>query len=1623
MSGIPLTDPRRALALRAALAEMAPWLTPDWAGLEQQGDFGAALYEIAARLAEETTRRLDRTPLRDKFAFLNALDLPAGAPRPATVPIVFALTEKRDTPVYAPARVQIAAAADGDPVTFETRDALAITPARAIRLIAADPGADRIESAPANVIAAPDGAPAPLLYRLVTSAEPGGKTLQLAQAVGLAGGDMLRIAGTAYRVESVREAIVTLQDPLEAQALADAVAEKVSRLDSFALRNLSVHLACIGHKELLKLDGPATITLRFSPGGLARRLSQLDIAYELWGKPAGAEAPGWQVLRPLGGGADGKLWLHKDWEGSVQELAIDGAKNRWIRMRLLTPIADAAPPDTRAVSLDIKVNSNAPAASGPKEGSRSIVSAFYNSLPLPLTTAFLPFGPEPQRFDTFAIAAPEALSKKGAAVDLAIALSDASLGALAATVGAPDRVYGIGRNGRLQAIRFDSEGPARWRQLDRPPPSPAAGGASPRLDPDGGLYALHPAAGAATADILVARDRSKSLWVAVLSWTGDEWPSVKWTPAPTPAKQPPDSFCLLTAPTRIVAADPDGLHVQSVDDAGNLAGWLTVPRKAQPSGGATLPLRLTAVAGGAGRIVAVDAAGAVWRTDIDQPVPWTAMATDDPADPAVPASALLHHGEVRVVLATKPAGGTSRVLMLRESGAPLLPPDEAAAAAGPPLALACLPADAQGPDFPLIVAVGADQLMLWTGDAAALAVHMPPRADARPCPALLAPTTAGGGRLVAGITNELLLHADLKAGAQALAFTASDALTFESGSKAEYWIAGGVARKIERPLLAFAGEALLPLVPGTISQGSSYAALTPTTPATGAKVATASKKLTLDPNDVWTRLGDYLEIGGDFYLVKNLVVDDTPPDPSDPQPPPAAKPRIATLSKALADDVVSYLTYLTVQREFYAANRRTLLSFGADPLPSYVTALDFDSPAKPRSQNVTRPASQPAGENWVRVEAAWSKLPVNGTVEFDVPRSALGAWTQVALPRSAENPDLAWDYFDGRGWRRLDTDFIDGTANLATSGSISFTVPDDLAQTEIAGKQDYWIRARLVGGDYGRPAYVADTSVPGRQSITIDRSNLNPPEILTIEAGYDLRTYAAPQLVLTVNNLATLDQTQAAAADGAEFDLFQGLAAHTGDDPGLGRAIYLCLSRPPDVDLLSLYVDALDAGAVAVRLQAEALRPEGWAAIVCNDETAGLTRPGILQLFLAKAPTELPLFGCNGWWLRLRPHQPTPAWAPVVRGLYLNAVVAEQAKSIRQEIVGTSLGAPDQAYALAENPVFPDSLELRVLEQLGEEEKTALGAADPMAVAPGGAEGDWVRWRAVESFAGVGAAARVFRLDASTGDIRFGNGRNGKIPPAGRDSIRAVSYQVGGGSRGNVRALTVNQLKTALESVELAVNPVDAGGGADTPAKESLANTAPERLRHARRALTPRDVEALATATSPDVVRARCLRGRGCGIDLAVAIRMTGERCPVPSRARREGIARNIAAAGWGALAAEAIQVRAPRYVHIRVDAVIVAVSPEAVAQVEHDGRNAILDFLHSTDGGPGGLGWPFGRRPWPSDLHRAAAAVAGVDRVVDLGLTARDCRDDLDRLAPDAMVCAEADDIAVTVLPPRSAR
>ena len=602
---------------------------------------------------------------------------------------------------------------------------------------------------------------------------------------------------------------------------------------------------------------------------------------------------------------------------------------------------------------------------------------------------------------------------------------------------------------------------------------------------------------------------------------------------------------------------------------------------------------------------------------------------------------------------------------------------------------------------------------------------------------------------------------------------------------------------------------------------------------------------------------------------------------------------------------------------------------------------------------------------------------------------------------------------------------------------MSFRVPATLSATDIGGREDLWIRARLVGGDYGRPKYVVTTTNPSPstsvQSTTIDTSDLHPPEITSIEASFVLDAATAPESVLVVDNLATLDQTQASAADQARFALFSGARAI---DPDVdGRALYVGLTRQPASPLV-LYA-VVDDKDVPGTLAVDVLTTAGWRHATVDDETGALHRTGLIQVFLSTPLARAASFGREGFWLRLRPATGATGvdlgvWQPVVRGLFVNGVPAKQARTIEQEILGSSLGEPSLALELAETPVLPETLELRVREQLSEDEQEALeeerrrsilGSGRPPSEAPpvvgtvAGVDGTWVIWRRVDSFIGTDGDARVYRLDPATGRVTFGNGRQGKVPPAGNDAIRAFRYQQGGGRQGNAPAWSDLAVKSALEGIEAVVLPVDAAGGVDNPDPVTLLDTAPARLRHAGRALAVADYEALAVAAAPEVVRARGAPPERPGDPIRVAIALRdGTRRPVPSLALRAAVARTLHSAGWGGLPIRRLRVDPPTYVAVAVT-VRLRVPAALAAQVEQAATAALVELLHPTDGGPDGRGWPFGRRLWESDVLRTLDGVDGIDRVDAVEVTRLDGRP-LDAMPADGLVSAAAGDVDVQIEP-----
>ena len=653
-------------------------------------------------------------------------------------------------------------------------------------------------------------------------------------------------------------------------------------------------------------------------------------------------------------------------------------------------------------------------------------------------------------------------------------------------------------------------------------------------------------------------------------------------------------------------------------------------------------------------------------------------------------------------------------------------------------------------------------------------------------------------------------------------------------------------------------------------------------------------------------------------------------------------------------------------------------------------------PAKPLRFDTQPNVPVPPFERFTR--AAAGELPAQEVATIPAPRelfeddsalltTATEEWRRLG-PAQPPNPALSWEYWNGRSWWALDgAGLVDATSNLLVDGGLFFIVPADFAATEVGGRDNHWIRARLVGGDYGE-AQVTVKSTPvdeeTHQTVERDMTTIRAPYVTSLQLGFCARTEVPPEIVLTEDSLGAIDQTSANLA-GLPVTIFTPVGnvmnGEQEEPATFRRGLMIGFESPVRGDPVSLYVDAAP-GDVARELIAETLRDGQFQKVGVRDETYGLSEPGTIQLSLNAAPDQTDLFDAAAYWVRLRPAADASSWSPRIKGVYLNAVPARSVETREMESLGHSSGVPGQALRLAEAPVAPDSLELRVREPLGEED-LLLGGLDVLKMA-GTMPGPWVRWEEVDSLGDLDGPARGFVLDAETGRIQFGDGRHGAIPPLGAELL-AVRYRHVAGAAGNaVAAGAALQLVSPLASVERVTALDAAAGGSDVETAEEARRRASAKLRHGNRILTLADLEDYVRACSPTIAQARAANLQGA-VRVVVATRGAEPR-PAPGMLRElEQAVR--ATAGYGIARRQGLSLVPPRLLPLRVQLALDPDDPDRFVEMADAAEAALIDLFDPATGGFDRQGWPIGRLPTRSDIAAALEAVSipGVASIVAL--------------------------------------
>lgn len=625
--------------------------------------------------------------------------------------------------------------------------------------------------------------------------------------------------------------------------------------------------------------------------------------------------------------------------------------------------------------------------------------------------------------------------------------------------------------------------------------------------------------------------------------------------------------------------------------------------------------------------------------------------------------------------------------------------------------------------------------------------------------------------------------------------------------------------------------------------------------------------------------------------------------------------------------------------------------------------------------------------------------------------ATLSPQTVAEAPRPSADLMLRWEYHNGKRWKLLakvkadgtidsDHDFEDETRCFSQSGVIEFRRPKDLSEVDVNGNKALFIRCRVEHGDYGVPG-----SYQLEQDTWVykDDNPLRPPSLKSLEIKYIEDDHELAHC-LVYNDFVFTDHSKTAATEYKPFQAFAPVAEESPTlflgwehpFPNAGCAVYfnvIDLDGRGGRDALRSFEDRIEAFQEQ-RVVWEYWSGKSWSPLAPKDTTENFTQAGFIEFVGPADFRKSRRFGESLYWMRARLEMGGYVASPRVDRVLLNAVYAHNVTTYGDTPLGSSKGTPNQSFYIPNGPVLDgEQIVVREPDKPKPEEIQNLISAfgDEAIVRDPDGEGWWVRYLSVDSFFDQTGKDRTYIKDIGTGEICFGDGKRGAIPPRGDKNVRALRYQVGGGAPGNVPAASISVMKQTLAFVNEVSNPYAAVGGCDMESVEDAKLRAPHMLKARNRAVTIDDFEWLAREASNTVARVKCLPAAAREGEVTVIVVPKAARDgslkekPVPTT---ELLKKVRAYLSERKLVSTVVNVVRPAYLELSLRVEIVRVQTSPSDRVKRDVEGALRAFLHPLYGGRNGRGWPFGRSVLKVDLYHVAEQVDGVDFVDKIRFT-----------------------------------
>ncbi len=463
---------------------------------------------------------------------------------------------------------------------------------------------------------------------------------------------------------------------------------------------------------------------------------------------------------------------------------------------------------------------------------------------------------------------------------------------------------------------------------------------------------------------------------------------------------------------------------------------------------------------------------------------------------------------------------------------------------------------------------------------------------------------------------------------------------------------------------------------------------------------------------------------------------------------------------------------------------------------------------------------------------------INSDEAFGVPGTYVSIYFKQSLnpayliPKKSKNLRLVWEYsVDNNRWDILPV--TDDTKQFTQDGTVSFEVPHNIKSIIIGGEEGYWIRCRMVDGDYGMEEQTIYDESVGR--VVTTPSTLRPPALSKIIINYKKPREDIKDCWV----LSNFKYKKIEFIKDIPVTLFESKGERE-------EALFLAFDSYLSEDYLSLYFDIdsdRDMGENIYTQQRVVewmlLKDGKWIKLDdVVDMSEGLTTSGSVIIKLPQIDRLekyiLYMQEYERMWIKAKVKLNSLKKSPSINRILLNTVRVVQEETYYDELLGRSDGLPNLKFQLNYK-----NLSKAPVIYVGDDE-----------------------YKAVDRFIDYSKDDKVFRFNGIDGIIEFGDGEFGTIPPLG-ENIYIKEYSITEGKRGNVNSGEITVLRESINYVDSIINYMPSINGEDGDTLQSLKKHAPLVLKTMDRAISVEDYELLSENFSPAIKRAKCIVNDG----------------------------------------------------------------------------------------------------------------------------------------------------------------